>query len=156
MFPDLEASGAWAGLELLQRVVVCVGSCWVGSRDLEEQEELCPPGTWDCCSGRRDWGGTGLSCGEVEKLCGSLLFSWLSLGELLHTVLNVLFQAENKTKPKIRFGTRQLQVSGGNDLAGMGGFSDGMSISWKGTSFLQGKSSCCVENPTVCSGFWQR
>lgn len=101
-----------AALELLQRAVVCFGSCWVGSRDLEEQEELCPPGTWDCCSsGRRDWGGTGLRRAELEKLCGSLLFSGLSLGELRHTVLNVLFQAENKTKPKTRFGTRQLQVS---------------------------------------------
>lgn len=43
-------------------------------------------------------------------------------------------QAENKTKPKTRFGTRQLQVSRGegrgDDLAGMGGFSDGMSIPW--------------------------
>lgn len=130
MFPDSEVSGARAGLELLQRVVVCLGSCWVGSRDLEEQEELCPPGTWDCCSsGCRDWGGTERRCGEVEKLCGSLLFSWLSLGELRHTVLNVLFQAENKTKPKTRFGTRQLQVRQGDDLAGMGGFSDGMSVS---------------------------
>lgn len=112
-----------------------LGSCWVGSRDLEEQEELCPPATWDCCSsGSRDWGETGVRCGELEKLCGSLLFSWLSLGELRHTVLNVLFRAENKTKPKTRFGTRQLQVSGGEGrgkgLAGMGGFSDGMSISW--------------------------
>lgn len=75
-------------------------SCWVGSRDLEEQEDFCPPGTWDCCSSCRDRGGTGLRCGEVEKLCGSLLFSWLSLGELRHTVLNVLLEAENKTKPK--------------------------------------------------------
>lgn len=112
MFPDLEASGARAGLELLQRAVVCLGSCWVGSRDLEEQEELCPPGTRDCCSsGRRDWGETGLRCGELEKLCGSLLFSRLSLGELRHTVLNVLFRAENK--PKTRFGTRQLQARRG-------------------------------------------
>lgn len=119
----------------------------------QDLEELWPPGTWDCCSSRRDWGGTGLGCGEGEKLCGSLLFSWLSLGELRHTVLSVLLQAENKTKPKSTFGTRQLQVSRGNDLAGVGGVSGGMSISWEGTSFLQGKSSCCVENTTVCSSF---
>lgn len=100
---------ARAALELLQRVVVCCGRCWVGSRDLEEREELRPPGTWECCSsGPRDWGGTGWRC-ELEKLCGSLLFSWLSLGELPHTVLNVLFRL--KTKPNQKPGSWDQAVT---------------------------------------------
>lgn len=113
----------WVGSE---RSTGCLGAAAEGcglfwERDLEEQEELCAPGTRDCCSScPKDWGGTGLRCGELEKLCGSLLLSWLSLGELRHTVLNVLFQAENQTKPKSRFGTRQLQVSRGEAMIWQG------------------------------------
>lgn len=55
-------------------------------------------------------------------------------------------QAENKTKPKTRFGTRQLQVSQegrGDDLAGMGGFGDGISILSPGEEqLLCGEPDC--------------
>lgn len=96
------------------------GLCW--ERGLEEQEQLCPPGTRDCCSSHRRDGV------EQEKMwIGKALWflaTFLAIfGRAAHTVLKVLFQAENKTKPKSRFGTRQLQVSWGgegrgDDLAG--------------------------------------
>lgn len=55
------------------------GLCW--ERGLEEQEQLCPQEPGIAAAATAGMGWNRRRC-ELGKLCGSLLLSWLSLGEL--------------------------------------------------------------------------